>query len=187
MNDLMIDIETAGSRSGSAILTIAAVWFDAQAEPSDMPTQFSDGDPAILYERVELQSCLDNGLVVDAATLNWWMNQAPSAREEAFTHTSRVTLPWMVDRLIYHFTPGQRQCGRVWSHGASFDIPIVEAAIRAIPRNIPWEYWNIRDTRTLYEVAEIDRTKPALPHHAVFDAFAQIHDVQRAYRKLRDA
>lgn len=185
MNDLMIDIETAGKRPGAAILTIAAVWFDAEAAPMEETRKFEHADPAILYERVELQSCLNAGLTVDADTLTWWMTQTVDARDEAFMQMPRVTLASMAQRLSGHFNPGQKQYGNVWSHGASFDIPIVEAALAAVGYPIPWQYSNIRDTRTLYQVAAIDRTSPPLKHHAVFDALAQARDVQRAFEKLR--
>ena len=185
MNDLMIDLETAGSTPGSAILTIAAVWFDARAEPTEAPRGFSDTDPNILYERVSLASCLAAGLTVDADTLSWWMQQSADARREAFDASlPRLNLAVMLNNLAAFLTPAQRQYGRIWSHGSCFDIPIVEAAFRALARPIVWQYWNIRDTRTLYEAAGIERTKPPLAHHAVYDAFAQIHDVQRAYQKL---
>ena len=49
---------------------------------------------------------------------------------------------------------------------------------------MPWDYYNVRDTRTLFEIAEPDM--PAFSgHHALYDAVKQAIGVQNSLRKLR--
>jgi hypothetical protein len=44
-------------------------------------------------------------------------------------------------------------------------------------------FYNIRDTRTLFDLAEPEMPK-ALHHHALFDCWRQTVGVQNIYRKL---
>ena len=72
---------------------------------------------------------------------------------------------------------------RVWAHGSIFDVVIIENVCRSIDQAVPWDFWNIRDTRTIFELAEPDM--PDLNgHHALYDAMRQAIGVQNCYRKL---
>jgi 3' exoribonuclease, RNase T-like len=76
---------------------------------------------------------------------------------------------------------------KVWSHGAVFDVPLWQEAICAVTSEAPWKHWNVRDTRTLYELAGLDvRTmqRKGVEHSALDDANFQIDCVAAAYNKL---
>ena len=64
-----------------------------------------------------------------------------------------------------------------------FDMVILEHACRQIQQAVPWDYYNVRDTRTLYDLTDAE-----LPnfsgHHALYDAMKQAIGVQNCYRKL---
>ena len=72
---------------------------------------------------------------------------------------------------------------KVWGHGSAFDMVILEHACRQIQQAVPWDYYNVRDTRTLYDLTDAE-----LPnfsgHHALYDAMKQAIGVQNCYRKL---
>lgn len=72
MIDVMIDIETLGTKPGAAILSIGAVMFSAT------------GLGETFYTPVSLKSCTDIGLTVDPDTVAWWMQQSEEARQAAF-------------------------------------------------------------------------------------------------------
>jgi hypothetical protein len=78
----------------------------------------------------------------------------------------------------------------VWSNGASFDVVVAETAFRQVlsdrPNPIPWPFYTVRDTRTLYEVANVKLKDGGYKttHKAVEDAERQAIKVQEAYRKL---
>lgn len=77
---------------------------------------------------------------------------------------------------------------RVWSHGANFDQPIIEAAYRAVGMQAPWSFWNSRCTRTLFDVANVDTRKMStneVKHNALDDARAQVRATQAAMRRIR--
>ena len=71
----------------------------------------------------------------------------------------------------------------IWGHGSHFDIPILENAYKACNLIPPWKFWQVRDTRTLYEVAgvRLSNTYVKMKHHAIYDAFRQMIAVQKAF------
>ena len=71
--NIMLDMETLGTRPGCAILSIAAVPFSSQY----------DLEP--FYLKISATSCTDAGLHVDDATVAWWNKQSPEAYREAFS------------------------------------------------------------------------------------------------------
>ncbi len=81
-----------------------------------------------------------------------------------------------------------RWCGRdpfPWSHGASFDVVLCEAVFERLGIRTPWKFWNVRDTRTLYDFTGEKPARDRNHHHALYDAVAQAEAVQRAYASKR--
>jgi len=154
----MIDLETMSTKPNAAIIQIGACTFDGQAAGI----------------RVDLQSCVDAGLAVDASTIMWWMQQSDAARASV---TSPGASP--LRQALEQFTAGLAalglgSAGEVWSYPASFDIVILESAYRAVGLLVPWKYNAVRCLRTLAALRpDIARVKPALAHDAVSDATAQ--------------
>ncbi len=46
---------------------------------------------------------------------------------------------------------------KVWGNGANFDIGILEHAYDQYQIEIPWEFWNVRDCRTIKDMYESQR------------------------------
>ena len=64
MEDLMLDIETMGNRSTSAIIQIGACYFDRVT--GEIGETF--------LENILLKSSVEDwGLTVDSLTIQWWM------------------------------------------------------------------------------------------------------------------
>jgi 3' exoribonuclease, RNase T-like len=72
----------------------------------------------------------------------------------------------------------------VWSHGSNFDTVILENAYRLIGGSPWWDYKNVRDTRTLFDVAGCTYTAKG-GHDALEDARNQAEAVQKAYQQLK--
>ena len=83
---------------------------------------------------------------------------------------------------LYKFCWGAK---RVWSHGAGFDVTILEWYFRKIGKAIPWQFWEVRDTRTIFDVGINPNRPPVLKHHALEDAWNQAVGVQNVYKALR--
>lgn len=171
MNHLMIDIETLGTAPGSVVLSIGAVVFDAE----------SDSLGAEFYANIDPVDCQKHGLTIDAATVLWWFDQTEDAR--AHLRPMRLPLAHVLGGLAAFLR--DHQVKRVWGHGATFDPVLLDAAYRACGLKTPWSPYDVRDTRTLYELAGIKPDRSAGIHHtALDDAKAQAIAVRVAWRAL---
>ena len=61
---------------------------------------------------------------------------------------------------------------KVWSNGSGFDIVIAESAFRDLDMKYPWQFWNVRDCRTIYDLAGVSLKDGGhvTSHKAVEDA-----------------
>jgi DNA polymerase III epsilon subunit-like protein len=175
--DLMIDLETLDVTPTASILTIGAVRFDPFGDDVNEPSCDK------FYVTVDLDSCDRLGLTVSDSTLEWWASQSKEAQEAAFDPTGRIDVVDAFNQL-YKFAWGAK---RVWSHGASFDVPICENVYRKIQKAIPWQFWEVRCTRTLFDLGINPNRPPVLKHHALEDAWNQAVGVQNVFKALRSS
>jgi hypothetical protein len=171
----MIDLETLDVTPTATILTIGAVKFDPFGDEVKNPTCEK------LYLKVDLDSCDSLGATVSNSTIEWWGNQSAEAQAEAFDPNGRIDIIDAMNQL-YKFCWGGK---RVWSHGATFDIPICEFYFRKIGKAIPWQFWEARCTRTLFDIGINPNRPPVLKHHALEDAWNQAVGVQNVMKTLR--
>ena len=179
MIDAMLDLETLGTGPDAPILTIGAMIFDRRTPPPDIHTMM--GTSSTFYARI----ALDARVTVDSDTMTWWMKQEPEARHEAFHTDNRVSLESALCLLVKWCST--HHVRYMWSHGSSFDCVIIAWHLRRIGEDTPWRYWNIRDTRTLYELAGVTMNDlpPAKKHHALYDCYRQVVGVNMAYKRLK--
>lgn len=176
----MIDLETMSTASDAAILSIGVQPFDPRGDGID--------EGAGLLINVDLQACMTAGLRVDASTIMWWLAQSDDARAALYNKMSdAVLLSTALTELVAF---GQRSGGwswaKVWSNGAAFDIPILEHAFRVCRRDIPWEYNNVLDVRTMKWLApDVPKVTPTVIHNALSDAQAQAVYVQRCHAAIK--
>ena len=172
---LMLDIETLGTESNSAILSIAAVEFDL----------VSGETGKTFYEKVDLQSCLDAGLKVNGKTLTWWANQSTEALKEVFSDEGRSLKDVLSD--LKEFCKDKDY--QVWGNSARFDCGIVTDAFRAtgISNTPPWDFRKERCLRTLVSFApevKQEHTFEGVLHNALDDCLNQISIANKTYKKL---
>jgi hypothetical protein len=166
---LMVDLETIAVTPRATILTLGAVTFNP----------YSDEIYNELYLKFDLDDQNKLGRDIDDNTLEWWAKQDPSIMEDAFSLTDRIPVADAIQQF-HKFAWG---CDKFWSHGAVFDLIIIEDLYRQLERTAPWEFWRCRDTRTLFDLADPELEKEG-KHNALFDAINQTKGVQRVYRKL---
>ena len=168
MADLMIDIETVGTGPEACILTIAAQSFDPLG--TGYYTQH-------FYARVDPDS--QPGRNIEQGTIDWWATQPPEAQEEAFGEHNRVSLDSALEelgKLIW-------QSKRIWAQGPTFDMNILEHAYKSFGRPLPWKYYIVRDSRTIFSLWP-DLPKPPTSHHALQDCRRQIDLLQATLKHL---
>lgn len=174
--DVMLDLETLGTRPGSALRSVGLVTF--RLGYTDYPSK-------TIYANISRDSCRERGLREEAATVEWW------SRQEKATQAAleKDQLPLLEAVVLVEKFWRDNACIRVWAQGANFDPGLWETACRVVGREAPWKFFNVRDTRTVYDIAGLDvRTVPrpgGVAHNALDDAVHQVACLQEAYRRIR--
>lgn len=162
----MADLETLGTRPGSVIISLGATKFDENGPY---------GEP--FYMRIDMQSCVDAGMLIDVDTVKWWMKQSDAAREEfqkvsvPITDALKDFTTWMLrDIKLGSFL-------ELWGNGANFDNSLLGEAYRRCGLTQPWMFWNDRCYRTLKAMyPDIKMPKREGTHHnALDDAISQVN------------
>ena len=167
---LMCDLETLAVTPQATVLTLGAVHFNP----------YGNGYGDKLYLRIDIDEQDTLGREVDPKTIEWWSKQDPAIMEEAFNPDNRVSLSDAMDQF-HKFAWG---CKAFWSHDATFDLVIIEDVLRQLGKPVPWNFWQLRDTRTIFDLGlDPDMPKGGL-HNALEDAIRQAVGVQNIYRKL---
>lgn len=168
---LMVDTETMSVTPDAVILTLGAVHFNP----------YGNGYGDKIYFRISIDDQDALGRQVDQSTLDWWARQDPAIMEEAFSPNDRIPLTEAMDRF-HKFAWG---CDAFWSHGATFDLVMIENVLRQMGRPLPWNYWQLRDTRTLFDLGVDPEMPTGSKHDALQDAIRQSVGVQNVYAKLK--
>jgi hypothetical protein len=188
---VMLDIETLGTRPGSAILSIAAVAFDFDA---GMAVNYPAGDASVgeFMVTIDLKSNIEANMHLNASTALWWMKQ-----EDALVNwvaAPKVALSLALDsfsKYIELLTVEGTEVF-VWGNSNRFDMGLMEAAYQALDKKIPWKFRNERDVRTLVgfapeikeEYIKIAKESGQVLHDPLVDAHLQISYCVATYRKL---
>ena len=168
---LMVDLETLDTKTSATILTLGAVRFDP----------FNEQPMKELYLRVDIDSQDPLGCTVSDDTLKWWNQQDTNIMEEAFDPRDRIP----IHEVINQFHSLAWGCSHFWSHGATFDLIIIENLYRKLGKALPWNFWQLRDTRTLFDLGYDPDMPQGNKHNALQDAIRQAVGVQNIYAKLK--
>jgi hypothetical protein len=166
-DNVMIDLETLGKNSHSAIISIGAAEFNAS------------GLGRTFYANIDPESCVRAGLKMDASTVMWWMQQSEQARA-AFNADAKSSLL----RALTDFCDWFPDKACVWGNGATFDNVILSNAYDLTSIAKPWKYNADRCYRTLkalYPGVTPD-LRGGTYHNALDDA---VHQAQHAAKILR--
>jgi hypothetical protein len=168
----MLDIETLGTCPDCVVLTLGAVKFD--------PKTLNEPGPGI-YCKPDVDDQITMGRIVREDTMEWWSRQAEDVREEALGMDGRISVEQMLKELN-KFCVG---VNNIWAQGTVFDIGILEHLYKQYNMAPNWQYWQIRDSRTLFGTHGDPRVKgKAGLHNALEDCVSQAVAVQTVYKQL---
>lgn len=174
---ISIDLETLKARYDAAILSIGAAVIDL--DTGKLGANF--------YREITLDSAMKAGSV-SADTLEWWIGQSDKAKRVFTGQGKKTPLSVALDELRTFIMKHPK--ATVWGNGSSFDISILEYAYDhgCVGLKEPWSYWDIRDMRTIVDVANIDKKDfptRGVHHNALDDAIYQAEVISAAWRKVR--
>lgn len=187
MKHIMLDLETMGTGNNAAIVAIGACEFD----PHDA---YKTGVDSSFYKAVTLESSVKAGLVMDASTVLWWLQQSDGARRSTFPERVSVENPngaVDIDIACSYFCGFVERRGKdvaIWGNGATFDNVIIRSAFRVVGLPVPWSFRNDKCYRTVINLLPKER-QPALErngtaHNALDDAITQAVHLQKCYKIL---
>ena len=167
----MIDLETLDTCPQATVTTIGGVKFNP----------YRDTEPrSEFYMRLDIDEQDRLGRTVNQDTLDWWAKQDPHIREEAFGEEDRVGLV----HFLNHLTKWMVGVDVLWGHGYGFDVTMVEDLYRQMAIPIPWNFWQVRDGRTLISILPRDPRKDMQTdlHNALADCYYQAKCLQKVYK-----
>jgi len=167
---IMVDLETWGTCSGSALRSIGAIVFD--------PVMGTLG--ANFYANIDLPSQEALGLTREQDTIDWWTQQGDAAQRTL--ELDQTPLPEVLASFSQWWAKADGQF--FWSHGANFDEVLLQAAYRAADMGgVPWKYWDVRCSRTVLALGNRrPKREGTIAHYAIDDARAQAIAVSAALR-----
>lgn len=172
--DVMIDLETLGNGYDGLFTNIGACQFDPHT-----------GEIGALFEcSIDWRSSLDAGRTITAETVQWWLAQSKDAKDGIL----KEGIP--LDQALSEFAKWIHPDAKVWGNGSNFDIGKLEHAYGYY--NIPWKFFNIRDVRTVCDLASGLVKKTDVPfegvsHTALADAIHQATYVSKMVMAIDEA
>lgn len=170
--DLMLDLETMGTDSYSAIVSIGAVEFDINTGETGKE----------YYKNIDLQSCLDLGLKANAATILWWMKQSEEARK-SLIQNPKIS----INRALYEFSQFCSLDHYIWGNSARYDCGILADAYNQSALEIPWNYTKERCVRTLVSFNPKIKSEmqfKGIKHNPIDDCKFQIEYCSKTWASL---
>ena len=174
LGHLMLDLETMGNKSGAALISVGAVEFDINT--GETGKEF--------YERIDLQSSIDAGLIINGSTVYWWLQQNEKARMEVCKGGKDIA------KVLFDLSEFIKSLGEfeIWGNGLRFDVGIIEDAYTALGyHKMPWNFRKERDVRTLVSFApEIKDNYPSIgtEHNPIDDCKHQIGYCYEIWKKM---
>ena len=173
MKHSTVDIETLATDANAVILSVGACKFDP----------YSDDDPTDgRHWKLDIDEQFSKGRDSSDGTIKWWSRQKQCVQDEAFSEDDRIP----VLQFLKEFNQWLRPSSKLWAQGPLFDIIILEDLYNMYDYKYNWAYWQIMDSRTLFNLMPNDPRKEIQvdPHNALADALSQSVCVQRAISYL---
>lgn len=187
--DVMVDIETLGTKTDSTVFQVSAIAFDL-VTGEHYPNYFN------LIADIEKNKTLN----VDGSTLKWWLNTdkelltrilnagSYSSKDILISfHSWLSSLPYKVNKTL------ENDNLYLWGNGILFDNKMIQHQFQSIGLEYPIYYKNDRDVRTILEIASLKtgltekeikdkfQDESLVKHNAIDDVKAQIKLVVGCY------
>tara|TARA_B100000902_G_scaffold318951_1_gene311059 strand:- start:1454 stop:1993 length:540 start_codon:yes stop_codon:yes gene_type:complete len=169
----MIDIETLATTPEATILSVGGVKFNP----------YSNEEPHTFFDaKLDIDAQTELGRDVDQGTLEWWAKQPQHIQDIAFTDEGRTSLSDFTSSLNKWLVG----CQEIWCQGPQFDMVIIENLYKQLGTHQNWAYWQIRDSRTVFSMMDVDPRKGIQEdlHSAVDDSKWQAKCLQTCFFML---
>lgn len=173
MKHVMIDIEAMDIKPTAAIASLAAAVFDPM----------TGSVSASLYRTVDIESSQAAGGAIGASTVKWWFKKSRDVQAAVLSDQAVKLFVALDDLNQFIRDYCDADSVKVWARSTDYDMPIIARAMQSVGIRPAWNFWNVRDVRTVEEVSLmvcgyasgrlVDTTK----HNAAADVWNQIAQV----------
>ena len=165
----MLDIETLATTPDAVVMSVGVVKFDPHTGTPYNKTLW----------RPDIDEQTERDRHVSESTLEWWAKQADHIQEDAFSDEGRIPVTEFMKEL-------NRYCvgmDKIWCQGPQFDMLILENLYIQWGHHFGWQFWQVMDCRTLFQLMPVDPRKAIQQdlHSADADAYYQAIGVQQCY------
>lgn len=157
--NIMLDLETLGTKPGCSIISIGAVRMDMR--DYEIVDRFHCG--------IDPTSCEAFGLKMEASTVSWWLDDQRDAARHEWNGMDLVDLATALEG----FAGWMKDTSPVWGNGANFDNVILRAAYEAAGMSCPFGFAMDRCFRTLKSTFPVEYDRKGTHHNALDDATTQ--------------
>jgi hypothetical protein len=174
-NQVMIDVECAGTTRDAALMAVGAACFDLH--------RYEIGPTFVVPIHVATSVAL--GMRIDPSGFLFWLRQSDEARKAVAYNLVDVTealtqfSAWMAEHT-------RRQDVRVWGNSSAFDMSILNFAYDRIGQPMPWGFGKetcFRTVRNMNSHVEYDpKLRASVHHNALDDSIFQIEHLFRIRR-----
>ena len=165
----MLDIETLATTPDAVVMSVGVVKFDPHTGTPYNKTLW----------RPDIDEQTERDRHVSESTLEWWAKQPDHIQEDAFSDEGRIPVTEFMKEL-------NRYCvgmEKIWCQGPQFDMLILENLYIQYGHHFGWQFWQVMDCRTLFQLMPVDPRKAIQQdlHSADADAYYQAIGVQQCY------
>ena len=166
---VMLDIETLATTPDAVVMSVGVVKFD--------PHTGTPYNKTLWRPDIDEQTARDRH--ISDSTLEWWAKQQDHIQEDAFSDQGRIPVTEFMKKL-------NRYCvgmDKIWCQGPQFDMLILENLYIQWGHHFGWQFWQVMDCRTLFQLMPVDPRKAIQQdlHSADADAYYQAIGVQQCY------
>ena len=165
----MLDIETLATTPDAVVMSVGVVKFDPHTGVPHNKTLW----------RPDIDEQTERDRHISDSTLEWWAKQPEHIQEDAFSDQGRIPVVEFMKEL-------NRYCvgmEKIWCQGPQFDMLILENLYIQYGHHFGWQFWQVMDCRTLFQLMPVDPRKAIQQdlHSADADAYYQAIGVQQCY------
>ena len=166
---VMLDIETLATTPDAVVMSVGVVKFDPHSGTPYNKTLW----------RPDIDEQTERDRHVSESTLEWWSKLPQHIQDDAFSEDGRIPVAQFMKEL-------NRYCvgaDKIWCQGPQFDMLILENLYIQWGHHFGWQFWQIMDCRTLFQLMPTDPRKAIQQdlHSADADAYYQAIGVQQCY------
>lgn len=183
--DVMVDIETLGTKADSTIIQISAIAFDIKT-----------GDHLSKFDAIaDIEK--NEEMKVDGSTIKWWLNTDKQLLGELISKGEKSSNAILMNFYGWlHTLTMDMNDVYLWGNGILFDNKMIQHQLEALGQEYPIFYKNDRDVRTIVDLAGaflgVDEkylkgmiySDDLVAHNAIDDCAYQVRLVAGCYRML---